>query len=277
MREGFAIGPLTIHFYGVIIMLGALAGAYLVDRLAKFSGEDHEVVWDSLPWLLVGGIIGARIWHILTPPASMVAQGITVSYYLTHPLDAIAIWRGGLGIPGAVFGGVIALLIYTRKKNISFLKWADLIVPGLALAQAIGRWGNFVNQELYGAPSNLPWAIFIDPAHRLAGMENVTTYHPLFLYESIWNLINAGLLVWIGRRFASQLKPGDIFLSYLVTYPVMRFLLEFVRLDPSQIGGINANQTLMASIAIIALAILVYKHLKPAKPSDLSTESTSEE
>lgn len=277
MREGFAIGPLTIHYYGVIIMLGALAGAYLVDRLAKLSGEDNEVVWDCLPWLLVGGIIGARIWHILTPPASMVAQGITVSYYLTHPLDAIAIWRGGLGIPGAVFGGVIALLFYSRKKKISFLKWADFIVPGLALAQAIGRWGNFVNQELYGAPSNLPWAIFIDPAHRLAGMENVTTYHPLFLYESIWNLINAGLLVWIGRRYANVLKPGDIFLSYLVTYPAMRFLLEFIRLDPSPVGGINANQTLMATIAVISLAVLVYRHLKPAKPLELPAENISEE
>jgi phosphatidylglycerol:prolipoprotein diacylglycerol transferase len=267
MREGFYIGPFLIHYYGIIIMFGALVAAWLATREAKRRGIDPEMVWDMLPWLLIGGIIGARLWHILTPPASMVAQGITTMYYLTHPLDALAIWNGGLGIPGAVMGGVIALIFYTRAKKVSFLMWADIAAPGLALAQAIGRWGNFVNQELYGSPSNLPWAIYIDPARRLPGFENQATYHPLFAYECIWNLLNMAFLLWFSRKFAAWLKIGDIFLIYLIFYPVGRFFLEFLRLDASQVAGLNANQTLMAVIALASAATLIWRH-RPRPKTD---------
>lgn len=260
MREGVWIGPLFIHFYGVIIMLGALAAAWLSTIESKRRKINPEYVFDMLPWLLVAGIIGARIWHILTPPASMVERGITAGYYLTHPLEAIAIWNGGLGIPGAVIGGVIALYIYCRKKNFSFATWVDIIAPGLALAQAIGRWGNFVNQEVYGAPTSLPWAIFIEPAKRLPEFINEAYYHPLFGYEFIYNLANMALLLWIGRKFIDRLKVGDIFLIYLIVYPVGRFLLEYLRLDPSPIAGININQTIMAVIAVAAAASLIVRH-----------------
>ena len=272
MREGFAIGPLFVHWYGVLIMIGALAGAFLVEREAKRRGMNPDLVWDMFPWLLIGGIIGARVWHILTPPASMVAQGITTGYYLTHPLDALAIWKGGLGIPGAVVGGVIALLIYVRSHKGSFLMWADMIVPALALAQVIGRWGNYLNQELYGAPSNLPWAIFIDPAHRLPGYENVARYHPLFLYESLWNLLNLGMLLIVGRKFASKLRNGDLFLLYLIFYPLGRFYLEFLRLDASQVGGLNANQTLMGVIAVTSIGVLIWRHRKPIIDAPVENE-----
>jgi len=260
MPEGFQLGPIYIHFYGVLIMLGVLAATWLSTREAARLDQDPEVVWDVVAWVLIAGIIGARIWHILTPPESMVAQGITTQYYLTHPLDAIAIWRGGLGIPGAVMGGVLALFIYMRSRKLSFGTWVDIVAPGLALAQAIGRWGNFVNQELYGQPTSLPWGIYIDPAHRLSGYVDVAYYHPLFLYESLFNLANMGFLLWAGRRFKAVLKPGDLFLSYLVSYPTARFFLEFLRLDPSQVGGIDANQTLMAVIAILAAAALIWRH-----------------
>ena len=172
MLTGFQIGPLNIRFYGIIIMIGALAAAWLASVEARRRGEDQELVWDALVWVLIGGIIGARIWHILTPPPTMVAQGITTQFYLTHPLDALAVWRGGLGIPGAVMGGVLALYVFCRRKGQNFLLWADIATPGLALAQAIGRWGNFVNQEIYGLPTNLPWAIRIDPQHRLPGYQD---------------------------------------------------------------------------------------------------------
>lgn len=259
MPEGFYIGRLFIHFYGVIIMFGAVLAAWLATVEAKRRGYNTDVVWDVMPWLLIAGIIGARIWHILTPPASMVEMGITTQYYLTHPLDAINIRAGGLGIPGAVMGGALALWLYTRKKKLSFASWVDIIAPGLALAQAVGRWGNFINQELYGAPTDLPWAIFIEPSRRLAEYINVAYYHPMFLYESLWNLLNMAVLLILGRKLKEKLFRGDIFLIYLFIYPLGRFLLEFIRLDPSNVGGINANQTIMAIIAIAALMTLILK------------------
>jgi phosphatidylglycerol:prolipoprotein diacylglycerol transferase len=200
MSEGIKIGPLLIRYYALIIMAGVVAAAWLSTVEAKRRGLKSDFVWDALPWVVIGGIIGARLWHIFTPPASMVEQGITTKYYLTHPLDAIAIWKGGVGIPGGIIGGALALLIFNRKTKTSFLQWADIIAPGLALAQAIGRWGNFINQEVYGAPSTLPWAITIDAAHRLPAFREFETYHPLFLYESLLNLLNMAIILIVGRK-----------------------------------------------------------------------------
>ena len=241
-RYGIHFGDLIyLRFYGLIIMLGVVAAARL-----RQAQVERKSTWCTTSSLLVFGVIGARIWHVLTPSA---ASGLTVGYYLQNPLQIVMIWRGGLGIPGAVIGGAIALFWYTRRRGASFARWADIIAPGLLLAQAIGRWGNFVNQELYGAPSSLPWAIFIEPAFRIPGYEGVAYYHPLFLYESLWNLVNMAILLWVSARYRERLKPGDVFLLYLVLYPVTRFVLEFLRLDPSLIGSINANQTSMAIIA----------------------------
>jgi phosphatidylglycerol:prolipoprotein diacylglycerol transferase len=259
MPEGFSIGPLFVRFYGIILMSGAVAGGFLAVREAKRRGYDPEIVWDLFIYLLIGGIVGARVWHILTPSPS---TGVTTAWYLSHPLDALAVWKGGLGIPGAVIGGLIALFFYSRRTGINFAEWTDIGAPSLALGQAIGRWGNFVNQELYGAPTNLPWKIFIDPAHRLPDYLNVEYYHPLFLYESLWNLMNMVLLLWISRRFADSLKTGDIFLTYLVVYPIGRFFLDFLRLDASMVGGLNINQTIMAVVAVCAGAALYLRHRK---------------
>ncbi len=253
------IGPLAINLYGIIIMFGVLTGALLASRDAKRRGLNSELVWDSLIWVLIGGILGARLWHILTPPPSMVERGITTAYYFAHPLEAIAIWRGGLGIPGAVIGGVIALYAYTRRRGVEFVPWLDTAAPALALGQAIGRWGNFVNQELYGAPTDLPWGILIDLQNRLSEFKDQAYYHPLFLYESLWNLANAILLIWLGRRFVDKLQSGDLFLIYLVVYPTGRFLLEFLRLDSSQVAGININQMLMLVVALVSLASIVLR------------------
>jgi phosphatidylglycerol:prolipoprotein diacylglycerol transferase len=242
-------------------MLGAVTGGWLATREVKRRGSDPELVWDLLVYLIIGGVIGARLWHIFTPPPSSIAQGFTTQYYLTHPLDAIAIWKGGLGIPGTIIGGLIALYIYTRNnKTFGFLEWADIAAPGLALGQAIGRWGNFFNQELYGAPTNLPWKLYIDPAHRLAGFENISFYHPLFAYESLLNLANMLFLLWVSRQYVDKLKKGDVFNLYLIFYPVVRFLLDFLRLDASRVFSININQTLMAAIAIIAILVLIWRH-----------------
>lgn len=260
MPTGFQLGPFLIRYYGIILMLAAVGAAFLAAREARRRGMDSELVWDGLIWVLIGGILGARLWHILTPPPSMVEQGITTIYYFTHPLVAIAIWRGGLGIPGAVIGGGLALYLFCRKRGENFAEWADVVAPALALGQAIGRWGNFVNQELYGKPTDLPWAIYIDPQNRFPDFQNQSHYHPLFLYESLWNLFNMAFLLWLGRRYSDRLIPGDIFLVYLVVYSIGRFLLELLRLDSSQIVGINANQSLMLVVGLASAALLVWRH-----------------
>ncbi len=259
-------GDFTIYYYGIILMAGTMMGGWLATREMTRRGENPELVWDMMMWLVIGGIIGARLWHVFTPSPSLIAEGVTTQWYFEHPLDMINLRRGGLGVPGGVIGGAIALFFYVRqhRKGLSFPQWLDVIAPSLALGQAIGRWGNYFNQELYGAPTDLPWKIFIEPARRLSGFTDQEYYHPLFLYESIWNLANMFLLIWIMRRFKDLLKPGDVFLVYLVTYPVGRFLLDFLRLDASQLVGVNANQTFMAIVAVVATAALILRH-RPGK------------
>ena len=262
---GIHLGPLYIRFYGVILMLGVVAGAYLADKEATRRKMNSDFLWDSLFWMVIGGVVGARIWHILTPSPSLVAVGVTTQYYLTHPLDAIAVWRGGLGIPGAVIGGMFALRWTAKRQKESFLDWIDVIAPSLLLGQAIGRWGNFVNQELYGAPSDLPWAITIAPQNRLPEFANQATYHPIFLYEMLWNLTSVFFLLWLGRKYGKRLMSGDIFLAYLITYPVIRILLDFLRLDASEVAGFNANQTVMVFVLLAASITLYLRHRAPEK------------
>lgn len=270
MPGGFFIGPLEIRFYGIIIVSGAVLGAWLATREAKRRGHNPDIVWDLLIYLMIGGIIGARIWHIFTPsPNILVRDSITgdmVNPYFAggtlHILDILAVWKGGLGIPGAVIGGAIVLYFYSKANKLNFAEWADIIAPSMALGQAVGRWGNYFNQELYGAPTNLPWKIFIDPAQRLPAYLDVDYYHPLFFYESLWNFFNMLLLIWISRRYADRLRTGDIFLVYLIVYPVGRFLLDFLRLDASMIGGININQTIMGVVALCSAGFLYFRHRK---------------
>jgi phosphatidylglycerol:prolipoprotein diacylglycerol transferase len=268
-RYGILIGTFKIYFYGIIIMSGVIAGAYLAYKRAARYGENPERVWDIVTWVVIAGVIGARIWHILTPSPSLQAQGITTLFYLTHPLDAIDIRNGGLGIVGAVAGGALALFFYLRRNRASFLTWVDIIAPGLILAQAIGRWGNFVNQELYGAPTNLPWALFVDPLHRLPQYADVAYYHPTFLYECLLNLIGMGLLIWISNRYFEKLKPGDIFLVYLIYYSIVRILMEMLRLDSSTVAGLNANQAFMVVVALASVVVLVVRHLRKTTPNEI--------
>lgn len=260
MIQGFNIGPLTIRFYAILIIIGAIAGSWLASRQTKKHGEDSEIILDLLPWLLIGGIIGARLWHVFTPSASNIAQGVTTENYLRNPIEILKMWKGGLGIPGGVIGGALALIIYTKARKLNFWQWADFIVPGLLIGQSIGRWGNFVNQEVYGRPSNLPWAITIDPQYRISGFEFVEKYHPLFLYESLLNLIGAGVLLLIDRKFKDKLFKGDILFGYLIWYSTVRFFLEFLRLDPSPFNGININQTSMLVVGVLAVIVLVLRH-----------------
>ena len=264
---GLSIGPLSIKYYGIILMLGALLGAWLSSRVAKRRGFNPELVWDGLIWVLIGGIIGARLWHVLLPSSADLAldpaTGLFVNPYFMggtiRILDIITIWKGGLGIPGAIIGGGLMLFIFCRRKDLNFLTWADIASPGLALAQAIGRWGNYVNGELCGSPTALPWGI---TRCNNTSFPVGTTFHPIFLYESLWSLANMGFLLFLDTRYRERLKPGDIFLVYLIVYPIGRFLLEFIRLDTALINGINANQSFMGVVAIISAVILVVRHIR---------------
>lgn len=267
MSTGFNIGPITIHYYGILITTGIFAGLYLVVREGARKGISLEFLLDVMPWMLLGSVVGARIWHILAPPQSMVIHGITTRYYLTHLNEALAIWKGGSSIFGAVLGGTITLAIFARVKGVSPSKWLDIIAPGLALAQVIGRWGNFINQEVYGLPSSLPWAITIDPQHRFPGYSEMATYHPLFLYESIWNLLNMILLLWMGRKFQKQLRDGSLFLVYLIFYGIGRAGLEFIRIDTSTLNGVNINQIFITVVVIVASFLFCYRQKRISEVS----------
>ena len=264
MPTGFSLGPFTIHYYGIVIILGILIAMIIVKKEATRRNKNLDFLIDALPWIFLGGVVGARLWHILTPPQSMVAHGITTRYYLTHLNEAIAIWKGGAGIFGAVMGGTLALYIFARIKREPVSIWLDSIAPGLALAQAVGRWGNFINQEVYGLPSDLPWAITINAQHRLPGYEFVDTYHPLFLYEALWSVLNMAFLLWVGRKFQDRIRTGNLFLIFLIFYGIGRVGLEYLRLDISYFQGININQAFMA--AVVLAAGVIYRLRQKNKP-----------
>jgi phosphatidylglycerol:prolipoprotein diacylglycerol transferase len=223
----FQIGPIAVHWYGILIVTGILAATYLSSYLAGLRGQDPEFVWDALVWCVLLGVVGARLYHVLTVTPSM---GVGRWYYFQHPAQIFAIWEGGLGIYGAVAGGALGLYIAARRAHEPVLRWMDIIVPGLALAQAIGRWGNFINQELYGKPTNLPWGIYIQPRFRLPGYEMYELFQPTFFYESMWNLATCLVLVYVTWRYRNKLVPGLTTSVYFISYSVARFLLEFVRL-----------------------------------------------
>jgi len=258
---------LFFRYYGMILMAGAIAAAYLASRLLREERKDPDLAWDGLLWVLIFGLVGARLYHVFTPSKSLLEQGKDTAWYLTHPLDLINTTQGGLAMPGAILGGVLGLYIFARRRKIKLGMMLDAAAPGVALAQAIGRWGNFVNQELYGPPTTLPWGIAIDPAFRLSGYESFDRFHPLFLYESIWNLLSAAALYWLWRNHRQRLQAGDIFLAYLVAYPVGRFLLEFIRLDFVPLFGINFNQVVMALVAVGAGLALYLRNRKVPQPA----------
>jgi phosphatidylglycerol:prolipoprotein diacylglycerol transferase len=229
------------------------------------------LVWDALTWVIVLGVIGARLYHILTPPPSM---GVDRWYYFRHPLEILATWKGGLGIYGAVAGGALGLYIVIRRAKRDIWRWMDIIVPGLALAQAIGRWGNFINQELYGRPTNLLWGIYIAPEHRLAGFESFERFHPTFFYESMWNLATSIVLVYLIWRYRDRLIPGVVTAIYFISYSTIRFALEFIRLDSPAIGTLSIAQIVALGVIVawIGLAIWRVRYNKPPLGSDAAKE-----
>lgn len=236
-----------------------VAETWLSDAPWRLWNPDH--VWNGLIWCLVLGVIGARLYHVLTPSPSMAAVGIESPLdYFRNPYQLINIRSGGLGIYGGIAGGALGLFLYTWRARIPLLAWADLAVVGLVLGQAVGRWGNFFNQELYGRPANLPWSISIDPQYRLPEYANFTHFHPAFLYESLWSFLTFLLLHWLVRRRSGRMLPGETTAVYLVLYAIGRTLLELVRLDSRTLAlaGLNLNLAVATAVSLVIalLAIL---------------------
>jgi phosphatidylglycerol:prolipoprotein diacylglycerol transferase len=270
-----------IRYYGIIIVLAMLVAATVAARLARRDGRDPDHIWGALTWAIIPAIVGARLWFVLLPPQSLVDQGMNAGWFLQNITNLengpLAIWSGGLSIFGAVLGGSLGAYIYLRRNKLPIGPWLDIAAVGLPLGQAIGRWANFINQELYGIPTSLPWGIAIDSAHRVEPYRSMVEYpvdqgfHPLFLYESLWSLLFFIVLLNLFTRYRRQwnLRPGDIFLVYLVQYAFIRFILEGIRVEVTLLGGMNISQVFMGVVFVVALAYLIYRNRPGAAPPQL--------
>ncbi len=342
------IGNLQIRYYGIIVVIALLAGAYVASMLAARGGRDPDHIWGGLTWAIIPGIIGARLWFILFPPISLVAGcGIEgevcqdTAFFLENFFDrengAIAIWTGGLGIFGGMIGAAFGVYLYLSRwhnrivgffttiltpllwllqlvnwaidKVIGLLRdkeveafryqrpasgfpdegmrlspWLDIAAVAIPLGQAIGRIANYVNQELYGSPTNLPWGIQIPREARVAPFESLidypidTLFHPIYAYEAIWSLIAFYVLWRIYHQYRDRLLSGDLLLLYIAQYSFARFLLEFLRVEIAVIGdsGINSSQAITVVGFVAALGFLLYRHrgggFAAAKSADLAAE-----
>jgi len=250
------LGPLTIRWYGIIIVSAIMLSIWLGDRFARDRGLDPGFVPDLAMVLVPAGIIGARLYEVFV---------LQWPYYSQHPGKILAIWEGGLAIHGAVLGGAIAGAVFMRARRQPFWRWADVVAVTLPLAQAIGRWGNFFNQEAYGDPAP-QWLINLMPGWLRAGMTiSGTVMHPTFLYESVWNLLTFAVLLLFHRRKAA---PGVIISLYLILYNTGRFLIESIRQDSSFIfGSIRVAQLVALLLILLGFGLLVY-HLRRSPLSD---------
>ncbi|MBU1931342.1 prolipoprotein diacylglyceryl transferase [Patescibacteria group bacterium] len=231
--------------YGLIIALAILIGLWVCFLETKRKKQDVKVLFDVAFWVLISGLVGARFYHVVHQ----------WSFYQENPGFIFHLWNGGLGIYGAIFGGLLAIWIYTRFKKLDFLIWSDIAVLGLPLGQAIGRWANFFNQELYGYPTNLAWAIYIEPINRLPQFKNISYFHPLFLYESFWNLAVFLIIFFAGRRLDKRLLKGELFILYISLYSLGRFFIEFLKPDVWRLAALPAAQLIAVFIIVLCLII----------------------
>ncbi len=267
LRYGFDPRSLGLNREGIdktrrqLAATKGVAEGWLEDAPWRIWNPEHT--WNGIGWALILGVIGARLYHVLTPSPSMAAVGINSPLdYFRNPYQLINLRNGGLGIYGGMAGGVLGLWIFTRRNRLPTIAWADLAAVGMALGQVFGRWGNFFNQELYGRPTNLPWAVAIDPAHRLPAYSQFSRFHPAFLYESLWSLLAFIILLTLARRHAKKLLTGDLMALYLVFYAVGRTLLETVRLDSRMVslGGLQINMAVATFVSIlVALAMILWR------------------
>lgn len=217
-------GPITIYWYGLFLILGMSAGIITTLRLSAWYNVKKETILDLAIWLILGGILGARIYEIF----------LEFPYYFQHPAAIIKIWEGGLAIHGAILGGILTIWLFAKKNKLSVLKLTALIVPGLAIGQSIGRWGNWFNQELFGLPTDLPWGIPIMFSNRPMAYQNYQFFTPTFLYESLGCFLIFLLLLFITKYWRHHLYKRELTVIvslYLISYSLLRFSLEFIKID----------------------------------------------
>jgi phosphatidylglycerol---prolipoprotein diacylglyceryl transferase len=252
-----------IYWYGLLVTLGTLVGAFVADREARRKGKDPDHVWNALILVMIFGLIGARLYHVISSPAD---SGTNLQHYLANPVEIFAFWNGGLrglGIFGALLGGTFGLWLYTKWKKLSFLEWADICIIGVPIGQAIGRWGNYFNQELYGNPTKLPWGVQIAPEYRspqFANLPVTTRFHPSFLYESLWSLGVFFVLSYVSHRMDDRLRTGDLVLLYLMLYPIGRILVEFQRPDAWVVAGVPMAQIISVGLVAFSALALMWRH-----------------
>ncbi|TQJ32214.1 prolipoprotein diacylglyceryl transferase [Microbacterium sp. SLBN-146] len=247
--SSFQLGPITIHFYALCIIAGIIAAVFLTNARLTKRGAEPWVVIDISLLAVPLAIIAARVYHVLTHWNFYFGEG-------ANPLSALYIWEGGIAIYGALIGGAVGAWLGCRWTGIRFWTFADALAPGLLLAQAMGRFGNWFNQELFGLPTDLPWGLEIDYPNSAwpVGLPEGTLFHPTFLYEVIWNLLGVLVLLWAGRRL--RLQWGRLFGLYLVWYSAGRIVWESIRIDPSDIIlGLRTN--VWAAIAGVVLGLVI--------------------
>ncbi|MCV7355372.1 prolipoprotein diacylglyceryl transferase [Mycolicibacterium fluoranthenivorans] len=260
------LGPIPIRAYALCIIAGIVVAIWLTQRRWKARGGDPDDVMDIAMWAVPFGIVGGRLYHVITDPELYFLPG-------RDPIKAFYIWDGGLGIWGAVALGAVGAWIGCRRKGINLLDFGDALAPGLVLAQAIGRWGNYFNQELYGRPTTLPWALQIDPAHRPLDTPTIGLYHPTFLYESLWNVAVAVLLLWVDRRFT--VSRGKLFALYVAAYTLGRGAIEALRVDhANHFLGLRLNDWTSLIVFLAAMTVLCWPRRSPADASDACTVET---
>ena len=256
------LGPISIHAYGLMLLLAIAACIWLTGVRWVRQGGDWDLVFRVAVWGVAAGIVGARAYHVVTSWDEVPDEW----------WGPFAVWKGGLGVWGGIFFGTIAGAIVVWRSGASVRRFADAVAPGLLLAQAVGRWGNWWNQELYGKPTDRPWGLEIDPEHRVSGYLTNETFHPTFLYESLYDLLGVGVLLLIDRLW--RIRPPGLFALYVAYYTAGRFFIEELRIDPAhEFGGLRLNSWVSLVLFVLSLAFFIYwqfirprRHPEEAEP-----------